>query len=74
MEYVMKKRSYICTAKLRNIQTFLEYWILYLLRMQCQSSIHPNRNGIGGLYRFYAKLVPAADDGRQGMVIWLTSG
>jgi hypothetical protein len=28
---VMKKRPYICTAKLRNIQMFLEYWILYLL-------------------------------------------
>jgi|GEM_PF-5613357 len=35
MEYVMKKRPYIYTAKLRNIQMFLEYWILYLLRMQC---------------------------------------
>ena len=35
MEYVMKKRPYICTAKLRNIQMFVEYWILYLLRMQC---------------------------------------
>jgi hypothetical protein len=31
MEYVMKKRPYICTAKLRNIQMIVAYWILYLL-------------------------------------------
>jgi hypothetical protein len=31
MEYVMKKRQYICTAKPRNIQMCVEYWILFPL-------------------------------------------
>src|ERR1700732_4940416 len=58
MEYVIKKRPYIYTTKLRNIQMFVEYWIRYTLYNAILTFYSCASNGIVALYEVSGRLTP----------------
>jgi hypothetical protein len=74
MEYVIKKRPYICTAKLRNIQTFAEYWIRYTLYNAILTFYSCASNGIVALYEVSGRLTPGGPRIGWGLIpTWRTA-
>jgi hypothetical protein len=74
MEYVMKKRRYICMAKLCNIQACLEYLIKYQLYNAILILYYLHLNGLVALYQVFATTLAADSPNQMPFPVPLVSG